>query len=112
MGGGAREQRLEWIRGKVAGGPLRRASLDLAQLAHEANDDEGLAKYVGESKAVACVGANSGDRYNDSELEERCLRTALMEGWVTGTNQALMRKISEQNDERMRAVVEALRKKD
>jgi hypothetical protein len=87
------------------------ASLDLAKLAHDANDAQALATYVGEAKAVACSGAKSGDNYSDSELDERCMRTVIMEGWVTGANQALLRRISEQNDERMRAVVDALRKK-
>jgi hypothetical protein len=88
------------------------ASLDLARLAHDANDSKALATYVGESKAVACANADDGDRYNQVELGERCLQTLVMEGWVTGENQALLRKISQRQDERMRAVVEALRKKE
>ncbi|GAB1595625.1 hypothetical protein [Lysobacter claricitrinus] len=88
------------------------ASLRLARLAHEAHDADALAKYVGEGKAVACVDPSGNDPYNDSELQERCLGTMLMEGWVTGANQALMRKISQQQDEQWRAVVEMLRKKE
>ncbi|MGY3264406.1 hypothetical protein [Lysobacter sp. HA35] len=88
------------------------ASLALAQLAHEVNDTTALATYVSEAKAVACTEIDAGNGYDDSELKNRCLRTMLMEGWVTGVNQALMRKISADNEARLQAVIDTLRKKD
>lgn len=87
------------------------ASLALAKIAHNADDAKALAQYVGESKLIACTDNSTGDRYNDNELGERCVQAMLMERWVTGENQALLRTISEQNDAQMRAVFEALRKK-
>jgi len=87
------------------------ASLELSQLAHDANETQTLARFVGEAKAVACAGGNEDSNYDEAELGERCLQATLMEGWVTGANQALMRKISEQNDAQMRQVMDALRRK-
>ncbi|QNP40518.1 hypothetical protein [Lysobacter solisilvae (ex Woo and Kim 2020)] len=86
------------------------ASLKLAKLAHEADDMNALARYVGETQSVAC-GDAEGDGYDKTELGERCVQAVLMEGWVTGKNQALIKQIAEQQAEQMRAVREALLKK-
>jgi hypothetical protein len=86
------------------------ASVQLAKLAHEANDMAALARYVGEAKSIACVDSE-GDAYNRTELGERCAQTMLMERWVTGENQALLKKISEQQDEQSNAIRKMLLKK-
>jgi hypothetical protein len=87
------------------------ASLALAKLAHEANDTNALARYVAESKAIACDDSREDDAYAKTELGERCVQSIVMEGWLTGANQALLEKISEQQAEQSRALREMLLKK-
>ena len=87
------------------------ATLALAQIAKDANDMAGLASAIGEAKAAVCNRPNTNDKYGDSEAEDRCLQTIVMEGWVTGANQELIRRVAENGDKSFRDAMESLRNK-